>query len=55
MNLEKYCAWIEDDGSVTAMGNYYALNKTTALILARATAIRKGLNYKLVKIKLVER
>ena len=55
MNLKKYNAWIENDGSVTAMRNYYALSKTTALILARATAIRKGLDYKLVKIKVVKR
>ncbi|KKM95156.1 hypothetical protein LCGC14_1190970 [marine sediment metagenome] len=54
MKLKKYCAWIEDDGSVTAMGNYYAFNKPSALILARATAIREGLDYKLVRVRLEE-
>ena len=57
MKHNKYFAWIKGIGkSKETLCSYtiYALGITEARILARAEAIKMGLDYKLVKVKIVK-
>jgi len=51
MKHNKYTAWVEIRGKVNEMlGSYYAFTIAEARIHARSDAIKRGFDYKLVKI-----
>ena len=56
MRQEEFSAWIEKDGKVKRMlGTYYAFNLGDAKILAKADAIKAGLDTSLVKVVHIKR
>lgn len=56
MRQEEFEAWIEKDGKVKRMlGTYYAFRLSDAEILAKADAIKAGLDISLVKVVHINR
>lgn len=52
MKHNEYEGWIEQDNKfIRNLGTYYALTLAEAKILAKADAIKAGLDYNLVKVE----